>query len=175
MRLLMVGLIATMIAASGCQAQQKIAKQPPLESLDYTKVGSAMPELRLYNPGSKKTYTAQDFGTDKSLIIMLFNPVCEHCEDQGMALRDSAVASLPNARIVLVAAEMMGTQLPYYYATTHTENLSYMPVTVDSSNLIRKLYQEIALPQLNIYDRQRKLVKAFHGVTTMDSLAHYTR
>lgn len=172
-QLLIAGVLLsfTLVAWKAPQNKNKQSATAATANVDYKQIGSAMPPLRLYSKDGKYL-TEQDFPTDKNIILMMFNPTCEHCEEQTFHFKDS-LAGLPNAKLVLVAGAMMKDYLDFFITNTRLQGRADMPVTLDSCNLIDKAYQYHTLPQINIYDKERKLSKVFFGVTKMDSLKAY--
>jgi hypothetical protein len=66
--------------------------------------------------------------------------------------------------------------LPYFNNFFKQTSLNEFPeiiVGVDSADFITQVYTYSSLPQINIYDKHRKLIKVFHGDTPVDSLKHY--
>src|SRR5688572_1746824 len=76
---------------------------------DFKELGAPMPPLRMYT--REGTYlTNNDLKNDANLILMLFNPTCEHCEDQTAIFKKN-LSLFRNSKIVLMAASGMGPYL----------------------------------------------------------------
>jgi thiol-disulfide isomerase/thioredoxin len=119
-----------------------------------------------------KTITNRDLPADKQLVLMLFNPTCQHCEAQT-ELFEKNIGLFKNAQLLFVAAPMMG---PYIVDYAKKYNLNEYPqiwMGLDSARLIEKTFLYYALPQINIYDKDKKLIRAFSGGAPIDTLRQY--
>ncbi|MBS1645149.1 MAG: hypothetical protein JST36_08950 [Bacteroidetes bacterium] len=139
--------------------------------VDYKLMGAAMPEMRVVYP-KKGSYTEHSFQNKANLFVMLFNPTCEHCE--AMA-RDMAkhIDLFKQSQIVLMAAPMMVPYLEYFENTTKVQNFPKIKYGVDSAEFINKTFTYEGLPQVNIYNADRKLIKTYTGLENIDSLKAY--
>jgi len=139
---------------------------------DYRVVGAPMPPVQMVTMKGQKI-TNDDLKSDYNLLVMLFNPTCEHCEDQTELFKKN-IYLFKNTKLVLMAGAMM---LPYleYFDNNHkvTEYPNTIMLGVDSSSFIEKAFMYQTLPQINIYDKDRKLVRIFNGNVPMDSLRQY--
>ena len=138
---------------------------------DYRQIGSPMPPLRVVT-GEKAVLTNETLKNDANLFVMMFNPTCEHCEDMTRAL-EQHIALFKQSKIVLMAAPMMMPYLEYFDKTTHYTQFPSINVGIDSSGFIDHTFNYQLLPQINIYDKDRKLIKWFSGQNTIDSLRPY--
>jgi len=137
----------------------------------YNEIGAPLPELKVWRRDGV-FLTDKDLKNDANLIIMLFNPTCEHCEQVGMMLRDN-IGLFKQSKLVLVAAPGMGPYLDYFINNTKTGATEKMQIGVDTSGLINQTFLYKSLPQINIYDKERKLQKIFFGIVPVDSLKAY--
>jgi thiol-disulfide isomerase/thioredoxin len=141
------------------------------EMVDYKKTGAPLPSLKIYT--REGTYlNEQDLKNDANLILMLFNPTCEHCEDMTRDF-EKHIYLFKKTNIVLLAAPGMGPYLDYFVKTTKVDQYPTLKVGLDSMDYIDKTFKYVTLPQINIYDKDRKLIKMFFGSTPMDSLRAY--
>ena len=67
----------------------------------------------------------------------------------------------------------MKAYLPDFVNMLHVMEYPSMHVGIDSSDFINKVYQYTALPQINIYDKERKLIKIYNGEVSVDTLKKY--
>ena len=75
--------------------------------------------------------------------------------------------------VVFMAGPQMMSYLNSFYQATKIGNHPEIKVGVDSAFVIEKIYNYHTLPQLNIYNKQRKLIKTFQGDIPLDSLKAY--
>ncbi|MEO6831310.1 MAG: hypothetical protein ABI169_03870 [Chitinophagaceae bacterium] len=141
------------------------------QKIDYKLLGSPMPEMRVVYP-KKGTYTGNDFKNKSNLFVMLYNPTCEHCESMAMDMTKH-IDLFKTSQIVMMAAPMMVPYLEFFENTTKVQNFPKIKYGVDSSEFINKTFTYAGLPQINIYDADRKLIKIFTGIENVDSLKAY--
>lgn len=139
--------------------------------IDYKEIGAPLPPLKIYTREGKHL-TENDLKNDANLILMLFNPTCEHCEDQTIDFKNN-IFLFKKSHIVLLAAPGMGSYLTYFMNNTKIQDYPTLQVGLDSSGYIEKTYKYVTLPQINIYNKERKLIKMFYGTTPIDSLKAY--
>lgn len=153
--------------------KQKKQTAAPVSSgaTDYRQMGAPMPPLRTVKMDGK-IITNKTVEGDGNLILMMFNPTCEHCEDMTQALEKND-ALIRKTKIVLIAGANMMPYLEYFTKGMKTDGYPKLQIGIDSAEVIEKLYNYTALPQLNIYDKDRRLIKVFSGITTIDSLKAY--
>jgi len=140
-------------------------------SVDYKVPGSPMPPLRIVTT-SHKSITEDAVKNKANLVVMMFNPTCEHCEEMTMAMEKN-IFLFKNTQIVLVAGAMMMEYLGDFQKRVKADQFPSMKIGVDSTQFIDKAFNYNGLPQVNIYDHDRKLIKSFSGITTIDSIKHY--
>jgi len=197
LRQLIITTILLCCAASAI-AQQK-AVSAPVAKIDYHQTGAPMPSILLYRVdtvkidtvGTKKkrrhanaakkepvTTIQQKIVTDKdldngaNLFVMMFNPTCGHCEDQTQRFERS-IDLFKKSKLVLMAKPNMQEYLPNFIKSFDIKYFDKIMVGVDSGKFVDETFLYSALPQINIYDKDRKLIKAFAGEVLIDSLKQY--
>jgi len=119
----------------------------------------------------KDYLTNADFDNGANLMVMMFNPTCSHCEDETELLEKN-IFYFTKSKLILMANPMMWEYLPNFVKSFHI--FDYPAITLGSdSTFISKVFLYSALPQINIYDKHRKLIKTFSGEVVMDSLKKY--
>ncbi len=63
----------------------------------------------------------------------------------------------------------------YYFNESHINQFPQYSVAVDKSSFIEKVNAYQGLPQINIYDQERKLIKQFFGNVPMKHLEEYVK
>jgi thiol-disulfide isomerase/thioredoxin len=119
----------------------------------------------------KKYLTNEDFDNGANLMVMMFNPTCSHCEDETELLEKN-IFVFKKTKIILLANQMMWEYIPNFAKSFHVSE--YPTITIGSdSSFINKVFLYQALPQINIYNTKRKLIKTFTGEVIIDSLRKY--
>ncbi len=116
--------------------------------------------------------TNKEVQYDANLFVMFFNPNCGHCENMTMLLEQN-MSLFKKTKVLLVAAPNQRPLVPNFLKDYNISQYPSLVVGLDSLNLIGKLFLYKSLPQINIYDKERKLLKVFSGDTPIDSLKPY--
>jgi hypothetical protein len=191
-----------MLAPVILRAQQdtKATQNTPLENVDYKREGAPMPVFKYmsYNDTSssvdrtliqkkypkniykertdssgKYTYmTAADLDNGNNLLVMMFNPTCSHCEDVAFMIEKNIDAFKKN-KVVLLANKLMTLYIPDFTERHHIARYPNMYIGYDSSGYIDNTFLYQSLPQINIYDANRNLIKIFAGEVPLDTLKKY--
>jgi len=119
-----------------------------------------------------KNVTQDNVKSNANLLVMVFNPNCGHCELQTDTL-ERYLHLFKKSKLVLICAPSMGTYLESFEKMTNCYKYPKILVGMDSTAFIRKVYLYKDMPQINIYNKDRKLIRTFIGGASMDSLKHY--
>lgn len=154
--------------SSKSPVQQPAGQEAETDQIDYKLLGAPMPPMKVVYP-KKEIYTADSFQNKANLFVMLYNPTCEHCESMARDMTKH-IDLFKTSQIVMMAAPMMVPYLEYFENTTKVQNFPQIKYGVDSSDFINKTFTYVGLPQINIYNADRKLIKTFSGIDNIDSL-----
>lgn len=140
---------------------------------DYKQMNAPLPKFNILNYQNKNT-TDNVLKSDGNLVLIMFNPTCEHCEDETKLLIEN-IFMFKKSKILMVAAPGQTPNLGYFDKNVHySQYPSTITVSIDSAQLIEKIFTYKTLPQINIYDgKSMRLVKTFEGLTPLDSLRSY--
>lgn len=116
--------------------------------------------------------TDKDFDNGANLFVMMFNPNCSHCEDQTEHLEKN-IFLFKKSKIILLANPVMWDYIPGFSKSFRIDEYPAITIGADSADFINKVFLYKPLPQINIYDGQRKLIKTFTGGVLIDSLITY--
>ncbi len=171
--LLAIGFLLCGVYASA-QVKDSISHNKVINTIDYEQIGSPMPLLRLVTVDSiARVYTNKDVSNKANLLVMMFNPLCGHCEDQAELLVKN-MDVFKRSKLVMMVAPDMKAYLPNFCNSFHlNDHPRTIKVGVDSSGFIKNAFLYRALPQINIYNSDRKLIKTYCGGISIDSLMQY--
>lgn len=181
-KLLVITLLFSTVAVAYAQKKDKKKKKnkgkteqvaSDTAKIDYKEVGAPLPPLQITTRTGEKL-TEKDFAGSRNLLVMMFNPTCDHCQEETTIIQKN-IEKFKNTKILLVAAPSMIDYLEFYNNVTRYSKYPDMVVGVDSAGFIDKTFTYQSLPQINIYDKNRKLVKIFAGVTEIDALEPYIK
>lgn len=166
-------IIACVPMACGqpAKGKKKIKEETHAAPVDYKKIGAPLPPLHIYTRDGLHL-TEKDLAGDGYLILMLFNPTCDHCEEQTRLFKEH-LSAFKKTRLALLAAGSMVPHLGYFSQITQTADVPELIIGVDSADYIDQTFQQVTLPQINVYNSERKLVDVFLGSTPLDSLQKY--
>jgi thiol-disulfide isomerase/thioredoxin len=116
--------------------------------------------------------TFKDFDNGANLFVMMFNPTCSHCEDMTVMFEKN-MALFKKTKIVLLATMMMKDYLPDFVNMLHVQDYPFIKAGLDSSGFINNVFLYQTLPQINIYNAERRLLKTYAGEVPMDTLKKY--
>jgi len=138
----------------------------------YKQIGSPMPPIRVVTMEGK-AITNHAVASNSNLVVMLFNPTCEHCQDQT-ELFEKNIFLFKKSKLLMIAAPSMGPYLQNFITNYHTDKYpGTIMVGLDSAGTIDNTFLYESLPQINIYNPERKLIKIFTGNKSIDSLKEY--
>lgn len=164
-------LIGAQANKKGKSAAKAGAPAAPVSDTDFKAMGAPMPNLRVVYPG-KAEYSTENLKNDANLFLMLFNPTCEHCEDMTISIEKN-LDLFKKSHVLLVAAPTMGPYLEFFENGTRIKNYPQIKYGLDSSDIINRIFIYEMLPQINVYNADRKLIKTFHSIEDIDSLKPY--
>jgi len=119
-----------------------------------------IPDFSLVNLDSV-AFTQTVLANGKKTIIMLFNPECEHCQDQlKLLLSIPKVAS--SANLILTATETL-QKIKIFYDKFHVENYPWIHIGKDYKYFFGGFYQPKTIPVLAFYDARKQLVYFSQG------------
>jgi hypothetical protein len=121
---------------------------------------------------SLQTLTVDDLHCKGNLFIMIFNPTCGHCEDQATVLEQN-LGLFQKSKLVLMANRTMTDYVPGFLALHHMDRYPTSFVGTDSLGFVDNTFLYQALPQINIYNSDRRLIKTFSGEVPIDTLKKY--
>lgn len=174
-------IAALMLGSFAAFAQQKkkkkAARQPAVtvwkdtSTFNYKALGAPLPPIRVVT-SKGKNITNKDVAYDGNLLVMLFNPTCEHCENVTKAMERN-IFLFKKTKVLLVAGAPMMEYLPYFENNLKTAEYPTLIVGIDSNFLVDRTFTYNNLPQISVYDKDRRFIKMFTGEVAIDSLKPY--
>lgn len=144
-----------------------------INHMDYQKEGTSLPELKIKNYYGVE-FSEADIIEDRNFFVFLFNPTCYHCVEMAEVFLKHE-DELSETTVFFIATEDMLELLPRFLSEIKYKESPNLLIGVDNSNIVRKLYNYGMLPQIMVYDPQKKLVKVHNGDWEWDSLKEYIK
>jgi thiol-disulfide isomerase/thioredoxin len=175
-----------LITATNTFAQQpaippsKTTEKQADASIDYKQMGAPMPAFLLIPflnnvkrvTSGKETFTNTDLDNGANLFVMMFNPTCSHCQDETVTIEKN-IALFKKSKVVLLANMIMKSYLDDFVKAVNLDEYPSIYLGLDSMGFINNTYLYQALPQINIYNGDRMLIKTYTGEVAIDSLKKY--
>jgi peroxiredoxin len=130
--------------------------------------GTNLPIFNIISTDSSVTSTAQ-IPNEKNVVVVLFNPTCGHCQTVGKQINDS-IALFTNTHFVFVAGLPTMFNLPEFIDYTKIKNANNIFLGADYSNITPKLFAYNGIPQIMVYDADKKLKQIFYKEIAMRDL-----
>ena len=120
----------------------------------------SLPAFSLLDKDSA-VFTQSVLKADKNIIIMLFNPECDHCQRQLELLLSIPEVS-NSAELVLSSIETIGKN-NIFYQKNHLENYPFVHLGKDYKYLFGKYFRPSTIPVLAFYNKRKEFVLLNQG------------
>jgi len=142
------------------------------DTINYRELGSPLPENFRVVMKDGKVQTKKHFDNKANFFVMMFNPTCEHCQEETELFKKN-IFLFKKTQLLLVAAPVMRDYMEFFENVVKIKEYPSIQISIDSCQFIDRAFTYKNLPQLNIYDKDRILIKIFSGDTPLDSLKQY--
>lgn len=111
-----------------------------------------------------KDFNQNSLSRTKSTIIMLFNPECDHCQQQ-LELLIATPQVAKTAQVVLSSAESQEINREFY-KKYHLEKYPFIRLGKEYGYFFGGFYRPSTIPFIAIYNPKKQLVFYNHGVAS---------
>jgi thiol-disulfide isomerase/thioredoxin len=101
-------------------------------------------------------FTQSVLTENNNTIVMLFNPECEHCQDQ-LKLMLSIPELVQSTNLILTSTETL-QKIKIFYDKFHLKNYPLIHIGKDHKYFFGGFYQPKTIPVLAFYNKQKELV-----------------
>ncbi|MCC7401783.1 MAG: thioredoxin [Chitinophagaceae bacterium] len=127
-----------------------------------------LPPVKLLLTDSVRQFSKENFSKKNPVLIILFNPDCEHCQKETEELLDS-IGHFKNIQIV------MATMMPFdkmitFYKHYKLANYSNIIVGQDTKYFLPTFYMVSNLPYLALYTKRGDLITTFEGAVPIHTI-----
>ena len=129
-----------------------------------------VPPFKLLKIDSTSYFTKNDLKKNKAVLIILFNPDCDHCKHEiEEIIKD--VDEFKNIQIV------MATMMPFdlmksFYEKYGLDKFDNVIVGRDFQYLLPSFFQIRFMPYLAMYDKKGNLLTTFEGTMKIEDLVN---
>jgi hypothetical protein len=129
--------------------------QPPYKKFPF------FPPMKLLLPDSSSYYTKDDLPKKKPVMLMLFNPQCEHCQHETEELVKK-IARFKDIHIVMSTSMPFDSMLRFRekYQLAKFDNIV---MGQDRGYFLITYYQLHNMPFLAFYNKKKELISVFEG------------
>ena len=139
---------------------------------DEAKVNSLLPSF-YFATDTEKFLTEKDLAKNKSIVLALFNPTCDHCLQVAYAIRDH-YKLFENVSVVFVTSVTNIGGLHGFALSSELKRYSNVHFCATTDAFIAKTFMpNWILPQVMLFNKQRKLKKIFYETVNADSMHYY--
>jgi thiol-disulfide isomerase/thioredoxin len=115
-----------------------------------------LPAFNLVALDSATVFNQSVVATDKSTIVMLFNPTCGHCQDQlKLLLSMDEVAK--NTNLILASTETL-EKIKLFAEQFQLSKYPWVHIGKDTKYFFGSFYQPKTIPVLAFYNKKQQLV-----------------
>ncbi len=127
-----------------------------------------VPAFKLLETDSVTILTRDNLKKNEPVLIILFNPECDHCQHETEAILQH-IDDLKKVQIVM-ATMAQYPQMKDFYAKYKLEEFKNIKVGRDFQYMLPSFYRVRNLPYLAMYDENGNLLTTFEGTMKIDDL-----
>jgi len=129
-----------------------------------------IPPFKLLNIDSTGYFTKADLKKNKPVLIILFNPDCDHCKHEI----EQIIEDMDEFKEVQI---VMATMMPFdlmksFYEKYGLNKFDNITMGRDFQYLLPSFYQIRFMPYLAMYDKKGNLLTTFEGTMKMEDLVN---
>lgn len=111
--------------------------------------------------------TKDDLMHDKPVLLVLFKPLCDHCEKAGSEIAKK-MEIFKDVNILFVCDMSFFGELNNFIAATGLENKPNVFVCGSPGEFMKQLFENKGLPQIMLYNKEWILQKSYYGSLNFD-------
>jgi thioredoxin-related protein len=139
------------------------AQHNPADSLPQHLKGLPLPDFKIERPDGSAFYT-ENLPNDKAVIIILFSPECEHCQQLTKELTEQA-HRYKKTHFVM-ATTLPADKMAAFYKQYRIDQFRNITMGRDVLFFFSRYYQSHYLPMVAVYNRNRELKRVYDGTIT---------
>ena len=112
--------------------------------------------------------TKTDLPSKKPILLIVFNPVCSHCQETARELTEFQ-KELAGFQIVTVTLNSL-SEMNAFAEKFELKQMKNLVLGKDLYYLMPGFYDIKSLPFLAVYDKKGRLIKDLHGQLTLSNI-----
>jgi thiol-disulfide isomerase/thioredoxin len=137
-------------------------------AMAVNKPGAKLPLFSIMQLDSSR-YNTKNVGQDKNVVLILFNPGCEHCMQVSKMIYKE-LEQFPNTQFLLVAGDKTFPYLEKFLANLDYSPMDQMIIGVDMDYITPTIFAYEGIPQIMIYGKDKKLIDVVYKEITTKKL-----
>lgn len=143
-------------------SQQDSTQLPPYKRFP------TVPPFKLLKTDSSSYFTKNDLKRNKPVLIVIFNPDCDHCKHEI----EEIIKDMDDLRDVQI---VMSTFMPFslmkgFYESYNLQKFENVTMGQDFQYVLPSFYQIHFMPYLAMYDKKGNLLTTFEGAMKIEDL-----
>ncbi|MDZ4796443.1 MAG: thioredoxin [Bacteroidota bacterium] len=119
------------------------------------------PPVKLLLPDNTSYFSKADLDKKSPVMLMLFNPQCEHCQHETEALT-THIENFKHIQIIM-ATSMPFDSMMAFRERYHLEKYKNIVVGQDTHYFLSTFFMIRSLPFLAFYNKKKELISVFEG------------
>lgn len=118
---------------------------------------------------STSFFTKEDLHKKKPVLLILFNPQCEHCQQQAKEMVKQKDL-FKNIQVVM-STTMPFDSMKVFYNKYQLSEMKDLVIGRDTQYFLPTFFHISNLPFLAFYDKKKELIKVFEGAMAVPLMA----
>ena len=151
--------------------QQKMRAKIDSVPVTITSTGAAFPQISI-TTSEGVTITNKNIPADRPVLLILFNPMCDHCQKVANTIREQ-IETFSNTTVIFITGLNLIGNLNEFIDICKLKNIPNIIVGATDANQSAGLFQGKGIPQVMVYNKAQKLQKIFYETMQTDSTIYY--
>jgi len=158
-------VLSVLLIACSVSAQNTYDPTPPFKRFP------SVPPFHLLAVDSVTIFTKDQLKKNKPVMVMYFNPDCEHCKHLTEEIIKH-IDDLKKVQIVMAAWPGPGSfgNLKTFYSNYKIGEQKNIHIGHDFQDLLRSFYRVQSFPFLAMYDKKGNLITTFEGSMKIENI-----
>ncbi len=154
--------IPLLFSVGFCLAQKDTIIAPPYQRYP------TIPPFKLLKVDSSSYFTKDDLKKNKPVLIILFDPGCDHCKHETEAILKN-IDEFKKIQIVM-ATNASFEMLKEFYEKYDLQKFENITVGLDLQYVLAPFFRIRNLPYLAMYDKKGNLITTFEGTMKVERI-----
>jgi thiol-disulfide isomerase/thioredoxin len=167
------------------EAQVKLAKEQEAaarkkqeneneKNLSATKIGAQFLPFHMVD-ANHQFFTDQDLPKDKPILLVLFNPMCDHCQKVAKAITDNK-QRFNDVSILFVCGMNLLEEIPNFITQSAIVDFPNFKVCASNEEYTAQIFESKGIPQIMMYSKDRVLQKIMYETIDIDlAMSHLSK